>query len=393
MLKSNCSQINPVRVANLIEEGRWGGPQKRITLVAGQLRQLNVETTVFLPTAESESFRQALDEVGVYWKAFSLRRLGRGWRVIFAYLFDFPREIFHLWRELKHGNYDLVHISGGAWQYKGVIAAKLAGKKVIWQLNDASLPSYLRLVFLLLAPLADGYIYSALRAKVYYKNYIPIGRHEYIINPPVDTLFYSPNENYFYKDEELNRVSKKVVIGMIANINPIKGIEVFIDMAATLNQRFDNLAFIVIGSIYSSQSTYFAILQARIKSQYIDNLHFLGARDDVRPWLNRFDIYVCSSNSETGPMTLWEAMSMEKAVVSTDVGDVSMYVRDGESGFVVNVDDSDEMADKVALLIRNTTLRNEFGKKARQIAVRELDISSCANSYFAAYRETLAHKF
>lgn len=33
-------------------------------------------------------------------------------------------------------------------------------------------------------------------------------------------------------------------------------------------------------------------------------------------------------------------MVMECAVVTTDVGDVARYIRDGESGYIVPVDDS-----------------------------------------------------
>ena len=45
----------------------------------------------------------------------------------------------------------------------------------------------------------------------------------------------------------------------------------------------------------------------------------------IRSLLNQSDIYVCSSNYESSPVSIWEAMSMELPIVSTDVGDLSKY--------------------------------------------------------------------
>ena len=41
------------------------------------------------------------------------------------------------------------------------------------------------------------------------------------------------------------------------------------------------------------------------------------------------DIYICTSNNEASPLSVWEAMSMEKAIISTDVGDVGKFIDDG----------------------------------------------------------------
>lgn len=378
-----------MRIANIIEEGKLGGPQVRICAVAAALRGV-VDTTVIMPVENSEDFRLRCEASGVPYLTLPISRITKEWRVALRYVLYFFLEVLRLVQVLRNGKYDLVHVSGGAWQYKGVIAAKLAGAKVLWHLNDTSLPPFLRAAFSLMASLADGYIYSAMRAKEYYKSHVAFGRPAYIINPPVDTCFYSAEQSFSADAEALDHLSGKMIIGTIANVSPIKGLEVLIDSAKILNKRFDNLAFVVIGSISTRQSAYYIQLQERAKNLSVDNLYFVGARADIRPWLSKFDVYVCSSHSETGPMTLWEAMAMEKAVVSTDVGDVSMYVQDGESGFVVDVGDSDAVVDRIARLIKDTTLRQEFGKRAREVAVRELDISRCAERHLAAYCKTLS---
>ena len=36
------------------------------------------------------------------------------------------------------------------------------------------------------------------------------------------------------------------------------------------------------------------------------------------------------------PLSVWEAMSMEKAIVSTDVGDIKKFINNGNNGLVVH---------------------------------------------------------
>lgn len=90
---------------------------------------------------------------------------------------------------------------------------------------------------------------------------------------------------------------------------------------------------------------------------------------------------------ESGPMTLWEAMSMQCCVVSTDVGDAKDYVKTGSSGEVVDVNDYNEMAEKVVSLLENLEKKVMCSKRARNIAIEKLDISVCANKHLKVYQQ------
>ena len=99
----------------------------------------------------------------------------------------------------------------------------------------------------------------------------------------------------------------------------------------------------------------------------IKNFFFLGARSDVRPLLKAMNIYVCSSKNESSPLSLWEAMSMEKAIISRDVGDVKAFIENGINGFVSATDDEIELTAKnLKKLIEDPHLRDKLGKSARE---------------------------
>ena len=85
-------------------------------------------------------------------------------------------------------------------------------------------------------------------------------------------------------------------------------------------------------------------------------------------------------------MTLWEAMSMEKVVVSTNVGDVNKYVIPDYSGEVVSVGDAKGMSKKIIKLILDKEKRLFMGKQARKIIKENLDVSICAKKQYSAYK-------
>ena len=118
----------------------------------------------------------------------------------------------------------------------------------------------------------------------------------------------------------------------------------------------------------------------------LSNIDFVNNCSDVRPLLQRFDIFTITSLSETGPMTLWEAMSMEKAIVSTDVGDVRKFVKDDINGYIINVSDPNNLAKKITKLIKYPEIRKNFGKKVRQVVKSKLDLKICADLHTKAYQ-------
>ena len=379
----------PLRIANIIEEGRWGGPQKRITLVSAALKAHAVETVVLLPKKESEHFQQELDKEGVAWKTLSLHRLGRGWKTLVIYALTFFFDVFTIWRLLRRGSYDAIHVSGGAWQLKGAIAGRLSGTPVIWHLNDTQMPTVLVMLFNIMGRLADGFFVAANRVRRYYIDGTALAKTPvHLIPAPVVTANYSP-EVAAGDDQIANFPAPRIVT--IANVNPIKGLKTLIDAAALLKKGLVDFSVVVVGAQYSSQRVHFKQLQTMIKAASLDNnIHFVGARKNVASVLKSADTFVCASFAEASPMAVWEAMSMGCAIVSTDVGDVSEYIKSGENGFVVPVGDAQAMADAITRLAADAVLRKEFGLRAREVACRALDISVIAEKTACAYRAIIA---
>jgi len=379
-----------INVANIIEEGKLGGPQIRITNVANSLSN-KINTTVILPIENADDFVNRLEDLDVNYKQLHLTKITKELNPAIRYIVFSFFEIIQLKNYFKRKNFDIIHVSGGSWQYKGVIAGYLAGVKVLWHLNDTSMPYIFRKLFIFFSRFVDGYIYASRRSELYYgkllkqKNKKP----SFVIQAPVNTIKFDPKLRFAGDGELIQKWGKKMVIGTIANINRVKGLDNFIDSIIILNKTYEDLIFIVIGQLYNSQKHYFNYLKKVIKNNQINNLFFVGQRLDIKPLLNRIDIYVCSSKFESSPISIWEAMSMEKPIVSTDVGDVKYFVRTGHSGFIAETNNPDNLAMNISKLITNKKLRIQFGKRNRSITVKKLDIRYCAMKHLMAYEKII----
>jgi glycosyltransferase involved in cell wall biosynthesis len=270
---------------------------------------------------------------------------------------------------------------------KGVLAAKMAGAKVVWHLNDTELPWILRVIFNMIGGLCNGFIVAGSKVYQFYLNGNRLQKKKFIeIQAPVDTAYLSP-ENVVRN--ELIGKDKKIKIVTMGTINPTKRIEDFIRVANILGKKNENLSFYIVGPELDSQKQYMRRLKELVRYYRLNNILFLGARNDIPSILKAIDIYVCTSETEASPMAVWEAMAMEKAIVSTDVGDVKRFIRDGENGFIVPPRDVEALAKKVSILIEDEDLRAKFGKLARIVALRELDLEICAQRHKDFYRSVL----
>jgi glycosyltransferase involved in cell wall biosynthesis len=224
-----------------------------------------------------------------------------------------------------------------------------------------------RRLFRRVAPLAGGFIFASRRSQDYYGDLILAGRPQAVVPATVDLAHFDPTLG-FPTEPGLPPEGSGPVIGTVANVNPVKGLETLIRASARLRAMGHAPHVVIVGAIPERQRSYHRRLVALAGELGLDRLHFVGARADVRPMLARFDVYVCSSVAESSPVSVWEAMAMTRPVVSTDVGDVARHVRDGEAGFIVPVEDDAAMADKIAQLLDTPARRIEMGAAARKAA-------------------------
>lgn len=112
----------------------------------------------------------------------------------------------------------------------------------------------------------------------------------------------------------------------------------------------------------------------------------VGRRMDVDRLLPAFDMFVLSSDTEGLPLVLPEAMASGLPVVSTAVGGIPDVVRDGETGFLIDAGDEQDLRDRMSALAADPVLAAKMGARAREIALAQYSAERMLDDYMELYR-------
>jgi len=104
-----------------------------------------------------------------------------------------------------------------------------------------------------------------------------------------------------------------------------------------------------------------------------ENVHFLGFVSDIPSLLKGSDIFVITSVYDASPKSLMEAMCMGLPSVATKVGGIP-DILDDNCGFLVRPGHPEEVAEKIAYLLKNDTKAAEMGKNARSKILKYHDM-------------------
>jgi glycosyltransferase involved in cell wall biosynthesis len=92
------------------------------------------------------------------------------------------------------------------------------------------------------------------------------------------------------------------------------------------------------------------------------------------------DVFVLPTRAETYGLVILEAMAMGLPVIATRVGGIGEIVVEGETGYMVSVDDEDGLADRLRKLAGDGGLRVRLGENARRLAESKHDLEKNAGA-------------
>jgi glycosyltransferase involved in cell wall biosynthesis len=116
---------------------------------------------------------------------------------------------------------------------------------------------------------------------------------------------------------------------------------------------------------------------------------FLGYQDDVAPYYAAFDALLLPSVNEGTPVSAMEALASGCPVVATRVGGVPDVIRDGVDGFLVEVGDTEGLADRLAELARDPDLRAKMGTSGRERVLDRYAVDRLVDDVDRLYRSLL----
>jgi glycosyltransferase involved in cell wall biosynthesis len=172
--------------------------------------------------------------------------------------------------------------------------------------------------------------------------------------------------------EELAIDSDSLVVGVVANLRPVKDHATLFHACAVLMPRRPTVVLVLFGS--GPEEASLRTLAAELGIAHA--VRFAGTRANVPNLHALFDVSVLPSRSEGFPNSLVEAMAAGRAVVATSVGGVADAVADHSTGLLVPAGDANALAAAISRLLDEPSLRRVMGEEGRAHAIRRFSAAS-----------------
>jgi glycosyltransferase involved in cell wall biosynthesis len=155
---------------------------------------------------------------------------------------------------------------------------------------------------------------------------------------------------------EFNIPDDYKIVGNVSAFVPVKDHVTFVDAAEELSKRGIKAKYILIGDGPLEDET-----KALVKSKGLENdVIFAGFRKDVPDILPELDLFLFTSSNEATGSVVLEAYGARVPSVAARAGGTSEVLVDGKTGFLAEVKNPVDFADKAEKILTDNVLAKSF---------------------------------
>jgi glycosyltransferase involved in cell wall biosynthesis len=184
--------------------------------------------------------------------------------------------------------------------------------------------------------------------------------------------------------------SDAFVIGIVGQIQAIKGHEELIRGAPQVLSQVSNARFLVAGAAFTEGCRAFQSHLYRLITHLglTARFHFVGFRNDTPALLKSLDVLAAPSWSEPFGRVVVEGLAAGLPVVGTRAGGIPEIIEDGVDGLLVPSRDPDALAAAIVRLARDSRLRATLSERGPGTA-RRFDVKHHVDQVQALYDSVL----
>ncbi len=187
---------------------------------------------------------------------------------------------------------------------------------------------------------------------------------------------------------ELGLEAAAPVMGMVANFAGKKSHDIFFQAALKVIEEFPQTRFLLVGGGDSQRYK-----KELTRHGYGRNFIFTGFRSDIPQIIAALDASVISSGRGEGLTgSIVEAMAMARPVVSTAVAGNPEFVKNRDTGMLVEPGNSAAMADAMLYLLKNPDEAKAIGKRAFDFVKDRVDNRRRSERFASLYSEIIQSK-
>lgn len=180
-------------------------------------------------------------------------------------------------------------------------------------------------------------------------------------------------DKFYYSKPKLDEIKFLLMARLLRD----KGIIEYVSAAKAVKNKFPHIRFLLLGPYDDNPS---AISQSEVEEWEKEGIiEYLGATDDVRPYLADCSIFVLPSYREGTPRSVLEAMSIGRPIITTDAPGCKETVQQGVNGFLVPVKSINELSEAMEFFIKESALIERMGINSREKAIEKYDVKKVNN--------------
>ena len=209
---------------------------------------------------------------------------------------------------------------------------------------------------------ADGFIAVSHYVKMHTEKYLSYDSKPIeIINNPIDFTIFTPSV--------MPKVTSHLIV-FAGTLCEKKGVRQLIQAFQIVKNSFPDSQLHLYGRDWKFKNGKSYIQQMRddFTMEELEKVKFMGAvsHTELPAIYESAEVCVFPSHMETQGLVAPEAMAMEKPVIFSNVGPGPETILEGETGFLVNPYEPQDIADKIMLCFNNEELTSRTGKNARK---------------------------
>lgn len=196
-------------------------------------------------------------------------------------------------------------------------------------------------------------------------------------------IIYFPNFTSLNNNEQATTILKGVTgkkILLLANLRFQKDHFLLLKVAERLKISHPDWTFHLVGKDFEDDYSE-QIKKGIISKDLQNNVFIYGSKNDTSSIIKQCDIAILTSQSEGLPVAILEYGLASKPVLTTEVGEIPLIVKNGISGFIVPKYDDEKFYNCLVELIESENLRIVFGKSLNEIILKNHSEEAIINHY------------
>lgn len=174
------------------------------------------------------------------------------------------------------------------------------------------------------------------------------------------------------------------LLGHASNFRPVKRVLDILEAFRLINEKMPSRLVMVGDGPERSRAEAFAR-----EHGLANRVAFLGNVPQIQDIIGTFDVFLLPSETESFGMAALEALASQVPVVATRTGGLPEVIRDGETGYLVEVGDVQALANRTLELLDDDEKRNRMGEAARRSASTEFNVDAIVPLYIRFYERVL----